>query len=325
MIFEEGLDFDDVLIVPRPQEVLNLHSRQDVDLDIVFGEWSGVPIIASNVNSIGTFKTAKVLSKYGMLTCIHKSATEKEFQEADLDLRYVIPSSGISPTEIKKLADIVDVFDVQFACIDVANGYLDDVLKAIEIFRLKSKHRSEVNLIVGNVVTEAGAARIMDAGADIVKVGIGNGSVCTTRLVTGIGYPQFSAVNNCYNVGPVLSDGGVKNSGDIVKAFVGGATFVMSGALFVGSVETGHEYFGMSSRRVMGLGDYKASEGKNVQVPVTHTLDDVCKGILGGLRSACTYLGVASLKEVLTNRESIDVVKVNRQYNTYFGESKWIS
>ncbi len=192
-------------------------------------------------------------------------------------------------------------------------------------------------IIAGNVVTGEMVEELLLSGADIVKVGIGPGSVCTTRIKTGVGYPQLSAIIECADAahglsGQIISDGGCTNPGDIAKAFGAGADFVMLGGMFAGHDECGGDvverdgkrvmlFYGMSSETAMskhsgGVADYRASEGKTVHVPYRGPVDDTVKDILGGLRSACTYVGAHQLKE-LTKRTTF--VRVREQHNPVFG------
>jgi GMP reductase len=210
-------------------------------------------------------------------------------------------------------------------CIDVANGYTQSFVDFIKEFR---QWYPDVVLMAGNVVTPEMTEELILAGVDIVKVGIGPGSVCTTRKKTGVGYPQLSAVIECADAahglqGHIIADGGCSVPGDVVKAFAAGADFVMLGGMLAGHKEGGaspfgeNKFYGMSSDTAMdlhngGVANYRASEGKTVEIPyrgeVKHTMQD----ILGGLRSACTYVGASELKE-LSKRATF--VRVTQQLN----------
>lgn len=249
-------------------------------------------------------------------------------------LKHVMVSTGTSEANLNKLVAIMALSDnLQFICIDVANGYsqhfVDFLQRARETFPAKT-------ICAGNVVTGEMVEELILSGADIVKVGIGPGSVCTTRVKTGVGYPQLSAVIECADAahglsGQIVSDGGCSVPGDIAKAFGGGADFVMLGGMLAahdeceGQVveENGESFmlfYGMSSesamkRHVGGVAQYRAAEGKTVKLPLRGPVADTARDILGGLRSACTYVGAEQLKE-LTKRTTF--IRVNEQENRVF-------
>jgi GMP reductase len=200
-------------------------------------------------------------------------------------------------------------------CIDVANGYTEAFVRFVEKFR---ESHPKLTIMAGNVVTGEMTEELILSGADIVKVGIGPGSVCTTRNMTGVGYPQLSAVIECADAahgldGRICADGGCSAPGDIAKAFGGGADFVMLGGMFAGHAECAGEvveqdgeryqrFYGMSSRAAMekyagGVADYRAAEGREVLVKIRGPLANTVQEILGGVRSACTYVGARTLKE----------------------------
>jgi GMP reductase len=324
---EIKLDFSDVLIRPKRSA---LPSRAEVDIrrDFVFKhsqrKYRGIPIIASNMDTIGTFEMARALAPFDLSVALHKHYGEDElcafFHEQGLSGR-VFYSMGITGADhqkfervVKRAADAVD-----YVCIDVANGYSESFVKFVE--RLRAAH-PQLTLMAGNVVTGEMTEELILSGVDIVKVGIGPGSVCTTRSMTGVGYPQLSAVIECADAahglgGLICADGGCAAPGDLAKAFGGGADFVMLGGMLAGHAECAGDvveqdgrrfkrFYGMSSRTAMekyagGVADYRAAEGRETLVeyrgPVAATVQD----ILGGVRSACTYVGARRLKE-LTKR-----------------------
>ena len=225
---------------------------------------------------------------------------------------------------------------VRYVCIDVANGYTEAFVKFIEKMRA---HYPDIVIMAGNVVTGDMTEELVLAGADVVKVGIGPGSVCTTRKMTGVGYPQLSAIIECADAahglgGRICADGGCTRPGDIAKAFGGGADFVMLGGMLAGHEECGGEvvevdgkcmrsFYGMSSKSAMdkyagGVAKYRAAEGKTVYLEDRGPVDQTCQEILGGVRSACTYVGARRLKE-LTMRTTF--VRVTQQLNEVFGKS----
>jgi GMP reductase len=330
LITEVKLDYKDVLITPKRS---TLSSRSQVKLEKLFNfrsgnSWFGVPLIAANMDGVGTFDMDVELNRHRCLV-----ALTKHYQDVDLiehfqkKLDSSIYSLGISSQDLQKFDNVYNVVGNKMmrVCIDVANGYTQAFVEFIQKFRDRYPY---VLLIAGNVVTPEMTEELILAGVDIVKVGIGPGSVCTTRKKTGVGYPQLSAVIECADAahglkGHIIADGGCSVPGDVVKAFAAGADFVMLGGMLAGHKEGGaspfgeNKFYGMSSDTAMdlhngGVANYRASEGKTVEIPyrgeVKHTMQD----ILGGLRSACTYVGASELKE-LSKRTTF--VRVTQQLN----------
>ena len=344
------LDFKDVLIRPKRS---TLTSRKSVDLNKTYKfcnskkTWTGVPIVAANMDHCGTFNMATALGEYDLMVALHKHYHEKELSEffAENDDHWY--SIGMTESDIGKFertcAMLPEHKQPKYVCIDVANGYSEKFVDFVRQFR---KENRDVTIMAGNVVTAEMVEALILAGADIVKVGIGPGSVCTTRKVAGVGYPQLSAVIECADAahgmgGLVCADGGCTTPGDIAKAFGAGADFVMLGGMLAGHDEcdgerifnyegvicephspTHMKFYGMSSKVAMethngGVADYRASEGKEVLVPYRGEVNNTIKEILGGVRSACTYTGSKSLKE-LPKRTTF--IMVNRTHNTVYGE-----
>jgi len=336
------LGFKDVLIRPKRS---NLKSRSQVALDRTYTflhsgrQWTGVPVIAANMDTVGTFEAADVLAGFGMLTAIHKHYSLEEWrdylQRHDEDIfERIMVSTGTSDDDFVKLGQILSAHpQLNFICIDVANGYAQAF---VEFVRRVRDTWSDKTIVAGNVVTGEMVEELLLSGADIVKVGIGPGSVCTTRVKTGVGYPQLSAVIECADAahglgGRIISDGGCVCAGDVAKAFGGGADFVMLGGMFAGHDESGGQivdrggqqyklFYGMSSSTAMekhagGVAHYRASEGKTVEVPYRGPIAETVKDILGGVRSTCTYVGAAALKE-LTKRTTF--IRVLEQENQTF-------
>ncbi len=327
------LDFKDVLIRPKRS---TLSSRKDVDLSrkYVFKhsrlEWSGVPIIAANMDGVGTFDMAKKLSNHKLFTCLVKSYELDDFAEINLDYNHVAVSTGTSDTDWTKLQQILNTYpEFHFICVDIANGYSEHFGNFISKVRDRyPKH----TIIAGNVVTADMTQELILRGADIVKVGIGPGSVCTTRIQTGVGYPQLSAIIECADAahglgGHIIGDGGCTCPGDIAKAFGAGADFVMLGGMLAGHDEGGVSefdgrvtFYGMSSETAMnkhhgGVANYRSSEGRTVSVPYKGPVDATIIDILGGLRSTCTYVGAPSLKQL---SKCTTFIRVNSQFNDVF-------
>ena len=330
IVHDVKLDYKDVLIVPKRS---NLASRNEVEVIRHFkfrsgNEWSGVPIIAANMDGVGTFEMDSVLNGYNSMV-----ALTKHYEDTDLiehfkkKLNSSVYSLGISDKDLRKFAEVFKVVGNKNikVCIDVANGYTQAFVEFIKIFR---QRYPDVLLMAGNVVTPEMTEELILAGVDIVKVGIGPGSVCTTRKMTGVGYPQLSAVIECADAahglkGHIIADGGCSVPGDVVKAFAAGADFVMLGGMLAGHKEGGaspfgeNKFYGMSSDTAMdlhngGVANYRASEGKTVDIPYRGEVSRTMQDILGGLRSACTYVGASELRE-LSKRATF--VRVTQQLN----------
>ena len=351
------LDYSNVLIRPKRS---TLESRSEVDLDRTFKfvnyspsypystsphDFEGIPIIAANMDGVGTFKMADVLAEQGIMTCLVKTYDVMELvsffdvDEHDTNWRtdHVAMSIGITENDINKFRSVYEMTDgkLKYVCIDVANGYTERFVDFVKEFR---NNYPRIVIIAGNVVTADQTQELILNGADIVKVGIGPGSVCTTRIKTGVGYPQLSAVIECADAahglgGHIIADGGCTTSGDVVKAFAGGADFVMLGGMLAGHLQGGGEvitkyyqtneliyeeaiaqcqkieekkfvqFYGMSSdaankKHFGGLKNYRSSEGREVLIPYRGNIGPTIQDILGGIRSACTYVGASELKQL---------------------------
>jgi len=335
MRLEEGvkLDYSNVLLRPKRS---TLSSRNEVDISREYTfkhsgqQYTGVPIMASNMDGVGTFSMAKALEKYKMLTVLRKHYTIEDWKLAvdeGINLQYLVVSTGTNAIFNKDASDylttqqVLSQFpDVNIICVDVANGYLENFVQFVEQVREKYPDKT---IIAGNVATPEMTEELIISGADIIKVGIGPGSTCTTRIVTGVGYPQLSAVMECADAahglgGHIIADGGCTSPGDVVKAFAGGADFVMLGGMLAGHAEgnmqhTGNkkyplgtklvDFYGMSSNKAMKIhgarkDGYRGSEGKEVKIPYRGSVNNTIPEILGGIRSACTYIGAAKLKNL---------------------------
>lgn len=338
------LGFKDVMIRPKRS---TLKSRSKVTLEREFKflhsdhSWKGIPIMAANMDTVGTFEMALALSEHQLFTVIHKhySIDEwKQFSNNSIEgiADYIAISTGTGPNDSKKLQRIFKLWpDLLYICIDVANGYSEHFVNFVKATR--ETYPDKV-IIAGNVVTGEMVEELLLAGSDIIKVGIGPGSVCTTRLKTGVGYPQLSAIIECADAahglgGQIISDGGCVTPGDVAKAFGAGSDFVMLGGMLAGHDESGGEniqrdglvyrkFYGMSSATAMtkhvgGVANYRASEGKAVEVPYRGSVQSTIQDILGGLRSTCTYVGAQRLKE-LTKRTTF--IRVAEQENRIYNE-----
>jgi GMP reductase len=331
------LDFADVLLLPKRSQY---SSRSEVSLERTVNfkysddTWTGVPIIVSNMDTTGTIEMARALQKHKVITCLHKYHSAFDILDSGLDREYFAVSTGINDIDLENLDNIVKVVDPKFICIDVANGYMSRFIEKCKQIREKYPNRI---LIAGNVCTSEGVLElVMNGKVDIVKVGIGSGSCCTTRKQTGIGMPQLSAVIECADTAHgldahIVSDGGLQVIGDFSKAYGAGADFVMSGSMFAGHDESGGDlveengnmykiFYGMSSSTAMnkysgGVAKYRTSEGKTVKIahrgPVEHTILD----IHGGIRSCMTYLGAKKIKDI---PKCATFVRVSRQLNQIY-------
>jgi GMP reductase len=338
------LDFKDVLIRPKRS---TLNSRNEVDINRAFRflhtgtEWKCFPLIAANMDVTGTLAMARALGRHRALTALHKHYPEGELAEffASEDGAHAFYSLGTTETDLVKLAAVRDRASLRFLCIDVANGYSEKFLDTIK--RVRDENPKSV-IMAGNVVTGDMTEALILAGADIVKIGIGPGSVCTTRRVTGVGYPQLSAIIECADAahglkGQVCADGGCTVPGDVAKAFGAGADFVMLGGMLAGHDECAGElryeerdgemipvamtFYGMSSETAMkkyagGVAHYRAAEGKTVETPYRGAVDNTMGEIMGGVRSMMTYIGATQLKEV---PKRTTFVRVSAQTNDIFG------
>jgi GMP reductase len=367
------LDYASVLMRPKRS---TLGSRKEVDLHRRFtyrhykpsepglnrrsehGDFKGIPLMASNMDGVGTLDMADKLAKQRIFTCLVKTYTVTELVsyfdvEGNERSNNVAMSIGILDHDQQKFRDVYEQTGnkLKYVCIDVANGYSERFLDFISAFR---KSYPEIVIIAGNVVTADQTQELILNGADIVKVGIGPGSVCTTRLKTGVGYPQLSAVMECADAahglgGHIIADGGCTCPGDVAKAFAGGADFVMLGGMLAGHNEGGGEvitkqymtnemstgttrkieekkfvqFYGMSSKTAnekhfSGLKDYRSSEGRTALVPYRGDVDTTIQDILGGIRSACTYVGANKLKRL---SKCATFIQVANQLNTVYEKS----
>ena len=325
VVDEVKLDFSDVLIKPKRSE---LESRKDVGLTRDFRfkhsnhKWTGIPIIASNMDHTGTYKMHRVFCEYGMLVALCKF------------VEYTDKTNLIQTIGLDHDLDTID-YDSKWLCLDIANGYTERFSTYVKKIRKHEATRDKI-LIAGNVCTPEATEQIILAGADIVKIGIGPGSVCTTRKMTGVGYPQLSATIECADAahglgGHIITDGGCQVVGDVAKSFGAGADFVMLGGMLAGHDECDGEkvgnhrgakmkFYGMSSddAQLKYYGEkksHRASEGKTVYVDYRGPVRDTIQEILGGLSSACTYAGARTIKDL---PKTTTFVRVNNQLNTVF-------
>lgn len=338
------LDFKDVLIRPK-RSTLTSRSEVDISRDYLFlhskRKYSGIPIIAANMDATGTLGMARALAQHRLSAALHKHYNDEEllafFADPSNGSNHFY-SMGITKPDLDKFRRIMDQAKgaIQNVCVDVANGYTKAFISFIH--KLRAAY-PEITLMAGNVVTGEMTEELILDGVDIVKVGIGPGSVCTTRKMAGVGYPQLSAIIECADAahglgGLICADGGCTSPGDLAKAFGAGADFIMLGGMLAGHDECGTDFvevngvrkmrfYGMSSREAMnkyagGVAGYRASEGKEVLLDCRGPVENTLQDILGGVRSACTYVGANKLKE-LSKRTTF--VRVTQQLNEVFGKS----
>ncbi len=340
--YDIKLGFKDVMFRPKRS---TLKSRSQVDLERTFkfmhssNEWTGIPIMTANMDTVGTFEMAKKLAQKKLFTAIHKHYTLEEWNNFLKNApegieKFVSVSTGTGTQDLNKVKAIFEANpQLKYICIDVANGYSEHFVDFVK--KTREKFTDQV-IFAGNVVTGEMVEELLLAGADIIKVGIGPGSVCTTRVKTGVGYPQLSAIIECADAahglgGQIISDGGCAIPGDVAKAFGAGADFVMLGGMLAGHDESGgklierdgkkyKQFYGMSSSTAMdkhvgGVAEYRASEGKTVEVEYQGEVESTLQNILGGLRSTCTYVGAQKLKELSKRTTFIRVAEQeNRVY-----------
>lgn len=341
---EIRLDFKHVLIKPKRSSLI---SRSEVDLHREYTflhsgkKWQGVPIIAANMDTVGTMEMASALMSNDMMTALHKHYTVDElvkfYKTHDAQQR-VFYSMGVMPRDLEKLEEFSKLYkSPELLCIDVANGYSDIFVDFVA--QMRDKFPDTV-IMAGNVVTSDIVYELISKGVDIAKVGIGPGSACTTRIQTGVGFPQLSSIIECADAahqlgGHICSDGGCVMPGDIAKAFGANADFVMLGGMLAGHDESGGEmverdgkkyveFYGMSSKAAMdkhsgGVANYRSSEGKRVEVPYRGSVNDTVLDLLGGLRSTCTYVGAKKLKNL---SKHTTFIRVEQQENTIFNNIK---
>lgn len=374
------LDFDDVLIIPQPSD---LNSRSEVNLERTICmpnakdvnpydgyhqddlcnaknvSWTGVAVIASNMDTVGTMEMAKKFAKEKMLVALHKHYSEDQLYDFfinNLELwNNVFYTVGSNHEDFAKLARLRDRIDNYFSnsempdsykanysqfpkmiCMDIANGYSKHFCEKVKYCR---EEFPWAIIMAGNVVTGNMTEKLIEYGADIVKVGIGGGAMCRTRIVAGVGVPQLSAIAECAfqahgsPAGHICGDGGCRNPGDVSKAFAAGADFVMLGSMLGGTDACEGEWecdengnkksllmYGMSSLEAQkkyngGMKSHRTSEGRAVMVPYKGKIEDVIQDILGGVRSACTYVGARNLKDL---PKCAKFARVNSTYNDYF-------
>jgi GMP reductase len=333
------LDFSDVLIRPK-RTTLTSRSQVNISREFKFPhssiELSVTPIIAANMDTTGTFEVHKVLSKYDLITCMNKFYTIEDYKDnfnclANPNLFMI--STGISDDNFVKMTEIVNFTRCNWICVDIANGYMQRLVNFCR--KVREKYPNKI-IVAGNVATrEMVEELIINGKVDVVKVGIGPGSACLTRLKTGVGVPQLSAIIECADAahgvgGCIIGDGGITCPGDMSKAFCGGADFVMMGGVFSGHDENPGEikeengikykmFYGMSSELAMKkhygkMEKYRSSEGRELKVKYKGSLINTLLDYLGGVRSTCTYINARKIKYM---PKCTTFLLVSKQLNTH--------
>ena len=303
--------------------------------------YTGIPIMAANMDGVGTFSMAKVLQKHRMITVMRKHYTVEDWDNAvgnGIKLKYVSICTGTGriwseeAQDYTVMREVLNRYpDIKFITVDVANGYHQNFIDFVKKVRDEFPDKT---IIAGNVITAGATEELILSGADIVKCGIGPGSVCTTRLMTGVGVPQLSGIIECADAahgvgGQVIADGGCVYPGDVAKAFAAGSDFVMLGGMLAGHDESEGEvnngkieFYGMSSDAAMAKhgsrkDGYRGAEGKVVRLPHKGPVEATVTEILGGVRSACTYIGASKIKYM---PKCATFVQVNNQVNQVFNQ-----
>lgn len=333
------LDFSNVLIRPKRSTI---NSRSEVDLNRNFKfkyssyDWTGIPIISANMDTTGTFQVHESLTKHNIITALHKFYNKDDYlqqnNDGGLDPDFFMVSTGIGEGSIEKLLEIQNVVPFKWICIDIANGYINKLVEFCKKVRSTFPHH---RIIAGNVVTrEMVEELILEGKVDGVKVGIGPGAACTTRIKTGVGMPQLSAIIECSDAahgvgGLIIGDGGITCPGDMSKAFGGGADFVMVGSAFAGHDENPGDvieensqkyklFHGMSSKKAMEthygkMAEYRSSEGRELKIKYKGPIANTVADYLGGLRSTCTYINAPTIKQMA---KCTTFIQVSQQVNT---------
>ena len=343
--YDAKLNFEDVLLQPKRS---TLSSRKDVDMTRNFTfrnsgkQMNFLPIFASNMDGVGTFSMAKILQEYKMMTVITKTTGIEEWRKAvgnGVRLQSVSVCTGTNvmwdkeAQDWKTMQEVLRSFpDIKMITIDVANAYHQNMVDFIA--KVRDQYPTKI-IVAGNVVTPEMTEELIINGADVVKIGIGPGSVCTTRTMTGVGVPQFSAILDCADAangvdGHIMADGGCVHPGDIAKAFGGGAHMVMIGGMLAGHDESEQEvvdgkieFYGMSSDRAREVhgkrkDGYRGNEGRLISLPYRGPVKDTVEDLLGGVRSACTYIGARRLKDMPKCASFVTVHNnINKVYERY--------
>jgi IMP dehydrogenase len=322
-----GLTFDDVMLVPGYN---GIRSRQDVTTSVtVSGRKFEIPIISANMDTVTEVTMADAITSFGGMSILHRFMSIDENVAMFRRLKHPKQtgiSIGIGEESMPRAEALVDA-GAEIICVDVAHGHSKEVNRTIR--QLRDRWGGNIVIIAGNVATYAGADYLAAAGADVIKVGIGPGSVCSTRIKTGFGVPQLTALQECRKVDRcIIADGGIKTPGDAVKALAAGADFIMMGGMLAGTDETPGEIFnrqnadgtvtklkrfrGMASKEAQedfmgGMAEWKTSEGVAVEVPAKGPVRHVILDVMGGIRSGMTYCGALNIKQLQRKAQFMEI------------------
>jgi len=323
---EKSLCFDDILLVPQYSDI---PTRSDIDISM---HGYGLPIVASPMDTVCEWQMAKAVVDEGGIAIIHRymDTSERLLQLQQVDILSHNKEGlgvGLSSLECFDTQFIDDAINVgcQWFCIDTANGHGLAAIRAV--MHLRSNYPG-INIMVGNVSTAHGFAKLAEAGADAVRVGIGGGATCKTRIVTGHGIPTLQSIIDCaefkdkhpYNT-MIIADGGIRNSGDIVKAFAAGADMVMLGSMLAGTDESpglvydGYKTFrGMASRdaQIDWRGKVSVDEGITTKIKYKGSVKDIFEQIKGGIKSGCSYTGVTKLFDLSSHAMYTEVSPLSK-------------
>lgn len=326
---DRGLTFDDVLLMPK-HSTISSRRTPDLSAKLTKNFTLQTPIIAANMDTVSESAMMIAMAKIGAVAILHRfmepAQQMEELRKARSGMeqnRVIGPlcaSVGVKEEGMRR-ADLLADAGVQILTVDIAHGDSVMMLETLEYIKNKYPH---IDVIAGNTATPDGVRRMIDAGADAVKVGIGPGSMCTTRIITGCGVPQLTAVAMCSQEAarfgiPVIADGGIKSSGDMVKAYAAGAQTVMLGSMLAGCLETpGEVHSGMKKYRGMASKDAQVSwrgdlpkgmapEGESRMIACKGSVLDVVEELAGGIRSGMTYLNATTLTEIDQNAQFMEM------------------
>jgi len=323
---EKALCFDDILLVPQYSEV---KSRKDIDASMHGYEF---PIVSSPMDTVTEWPMAVAIANQGGIGLIHRYMNKSDqLMQLDAAIKSTYNKSNIgiaiSALDVLDSQYILDAINIgaKWFCIDTANGHGESCIRAVKTFKY---YYPEVNLMAGNVSTAKGFETLSRMGADAVRVGIGGGATCTTRIVSGHGVPTLQSIIDCYEWKKetnsktlIVADGGIKNSGDIVKAFAAGSDLVMLGSMLAGTEETpgdiinGFKHFrGMASAEAQldWRGEVSVAEGISTMIPCKGSVINIFNEILDGIGSGCSYSGTHTLKELADQAFYIEVSPLSR-------------
>lgn len=340
-----GLTFDDVILVPGYN---GIRSRNLVTTSVkVAGRLFDIPITSSNMDTVTGTAMAKLLAAHGGLALLHRFQSVEDnikmFRDVN-DAKHVGVSIGIGSDGMARAEALIGA-GAEIVCVDVAHGHSKEVNRTVR--DLREKYGDNLMIIAGNVATYAGADYLAAAGADVIKVGIGPGSVCTTRMKTGFGVPQLTAIMECSKVDrPVIADGGIRYPADAVKALAAGADLIMIGGLLSGTDEapgevieradaTGHmrrykRFRGMASKEAqedfMGLmQEWKTAEGVAIEVPCKGSAKAVLLDLMGGIRSGMTYCGAEVIRDLKRKAQFMEITAAGRTEGTPHAIERFLS